>query len=52
VKQAEAAAKTLGINLKLIKARSPDDFESAFATMDKERTRAVNFAGPLVIINF
>jgi putative tryptophan/tyrosine transport system substrate-binding protein len=52
VKQAQTAAKTLGIELELLEARSPGDFDAAFATIDREGTRALLIlVDPMFIIN-
>jgi len=45
LRQAEAAARTLGVRLQTLKARSPHELDSAFAAMTRER------AGALVILN-
>src|SRR5262249_16760079 len=37
----KAAAKSLGVQLQLLEARGPDDFEGAFAAMAKERAGAL-----------
>jgi putative ABC transport system substrate-binding protein len=37
----KAAAKSLGVQLQLLPARGPDDFEGAFAAMAKERAGAL-----------
>ena len=37
----EVAARTLGLQLQLVPARSPDDFVSAFTAMAREHTEAV-----------
>jgi putative ABC transport system substrate-binding protein len=53
VKQAEAAARTLGIELQLLECRSATDFDGAFAAIEKEGTRALLILlDPLFIINF
>jgi putative ABC transport system substrate-binding protein len=41
VTETEAAARTLGVRLQLVPARSPDDFDSAFATMTREHADAL-----------
>ena len=44
-KETEAAARTLGVQLRILEARGPDEIESAFATMARERTRALLVLG-------
>src|SRR5215469_17257730 len=52
VKQITAAAHTLGVDLQLLEARTPDDFEAVFAAIDREKTRALLIMGdPLFAIN-
>lgn len=41
VREAKAAAQTLGVDLVAVEARGPDDFERAFAVMSKERVAGV-----------
>ena len=41
VEQAKLAARSLGVELLLLEARSPDEFEGAFAAMAKERVGAL-----------
>ena len=41
LKETEAAARTLGVQLQLVEVRGPDDFDRAFSTMTKERTEAL-----------
>jgi putative ABC transport system substrate-binding protein len=38
IKGITAAANTLGVELQLLEARSPNDFESVFAAIDREKT--------------
>ena len=45
LRQAEAAARALGVRLQTLEARSPHELDSAFAAMTRER------AGALVILN-
>ena len=40
-KEVEASAKTLGVKFQAFKARTPEDIESAFKSMVKERTDAL-----------
>jgi putative tryptophan/tyrosine transport system substrate-binding protein len=41
VKETEVAAQTLGVQLQLVPAGGPDDFDSAFAAMNRERAEAL-----------
>ena len=41
VRRAQDAARTLGIRLQLLEARSPDEIDSAFAAMTRERAGAL-----------
>src|SRR6516165_5223166 len=41
VREITAAAHTLGVELQLLEARTPNDFEVAFAAIDREKTRAL-----------
>lgn len=41
VREAKDAARTLGVDLVVVEARGPDDFERAFALMTKERVTGV-----------
>jgi putative tryptophan/tyrosine transport system substrate-binding protein len=53
VRQAEAAAKSLGVELELLETRSAKEFDPAFATMEADGTRALLILlDPLFIINF
>ena len=45
VQRIEAAARSTKLNIKLFKARGPDDFESAFGAMVNERAGAVLIVG-------
>jgi ABC-type uncharacterized transport system substrate-binding protein len=40
VKRAEAAARTLGVQLQFVEARGPDEFDRAFSAMARERADA------------
>ena len=40
--QTEAAARALGVQLQLLEARSPDEFDGAFAAMTRERAGALS----------
>jgi len=49
-KEAQTAAQALGVRLQDLEVRSPNDFESAFAAMTKERTGAlVVLPDPLIL---
>ena len=50
-KETEAAARTLGMQLRILQARGPDEIESAFATMARERTRALLVLGDPVFFS-
>jgi putative ABC transport system substrate-binding protein len=39
--EVKVAARSLGVQLQILEARGPDDFESAFATMTRERVGAL-----------
>jgi putative ABC transport system substrate-binding protein len=41
VKETEIAAQALGVQLQLVPAGGPDDFDSAFAAMSRERAEAL-----------
>jgi ABC-type uncharacterized transport system substrate-binding protein len=41
IKEVKVAARSLGLQLQLVEARGPDDFDSAFAAMTKERVGAL-----------
>ena len=41
VKQTESVAQVLGAQIQPVQVRRPEDFQSAYATMIKERARAV-----------
>jgi putative tryptophan/tyrosine transport system substrate-binding protein len=41
IKNVEAAAQSLGVELRLLEARGPDEFDGAFAAMAKERAGAL-----------
>jgi len=52
VREITAAAHTLGVELQLLEARTPNDFEAVFAAIDREKTRALLIMGdPLFAIN-
>jgi putative ABC transport system substrate-binding protein len=41
VRQAEVAARATGVALQLLEARAPEEFDTAFAAIDREATRAL-----------
>jgi putative tryptophan/tyrosine transport system substrate-binding protein len=41
LKEAEVAAKSLGVQLRILEARGPDEIDRAFAAVARERTRAL-----------
>ena len=41
VKETEAAARTLGVQLQLVEVQGPDEFDRAFSTMTRERADAL-----------
>ena len=45
VKEITAAARSLGVELQLLEARTPNEIEAAFAAIDKEQTRALLIMG-------
>ena len=45
VKEIIAAARSLGVELQLLEARTPNEIEAAFAAIDKEQTRALLIMG-------
>jgi putative ABC transport system substrate-binding protein len=49
VKQTEAAARTLGVQLQLVGVRGPDELDRAFSTMTRERADAlIVFPSPML----
>ena len=50
-RETEVAAQALGMQLRILEARGPDDFERAFAAMASERTRALLVLGDPVFIS-
>ena len=50
VAQATAAARTLGLQLQVLEARRPEDIESAFAAMSRERAGALLLIGDAMFI--
>ena len=45
VKEVETAARALGIRLQMVEARGPEEFDSAFAAMARERAEALLIGG-------
>ena len=45
IKEIKAAARSLGVELQLLEARTAKEFEAAFAAIDKEKTRALLILG-------
>jgi putative ABC transport system substrate-binding protein len=45
LREAEVAARPLGVRLQILEARSPDEFESAFAAMTRERVGSLLVLG-------
>jgi putative ABC transport system substrate-binding protein len=45
MKEVEAAARSLGIRLQHVEARGPEEFDSAFASMARERAEALLLGG-------
>jgi putative ABC transport system substrate-binding protein len=41
LREAQVAARTTGVELQLLEARAPNDFDAAFAAIDREGTRAL-----------
>jgi putative ABC transport system substrate-binding protein len=51
LKESEAAARTLGLQLQMLGARGPDDFDAAFAAMDRDRAEALLlFPSPMLYL--
>jgi putative ABC transport system substrate-binding protein len=50
VRETQAAAQALGVQLQLLEVRGPDDFESAFAAMTREHAEAlITLGDPLTV---
>ena len=45
LREAEVAARSLGVQLQVLDARGPDEFEMAFGAMSRERAGALNVLG-------
>jgi len=45
LRETEAAARALGVQLRILEARGPDEIDRAFAAMVKERTKALLILG-------
>ncbi len=50
-KETEVAARALGMQLRILEARGPDEIDRAFAAMAKERTKALLVLGDPVFIS-
>jgi len=50
-KEAEVAARALGVRLQFVEARGPDDFDRAFSDMTKARAGALTVLGSTMLIN-
>jgi putative tryptophan/tyrosine transport system substrate-binding protein len=49
LKNVKAAARSLGVQLQLLEARGPDEFDNAFAAMAKERVGALFVASEAML---
>ena len=45
LKEVEVAGRSLGVQLQILKAQGPEEFDSAFATMTRERAGALYVVG-------
>src|SRR6516164_5128405 len=53
VTEAKTAAERLGVELQLIEARAPNEFDAAFAAIDREGAQAlIILADPVFFMNF
>jgi ABC-type uncharacterized transport system substrate-binding protein len=50
LKQTEAAARAMGLRLQLLEARGPDELESAFAAMTRERAGALFVPADIIFV--
>src|SRR5438105_7291873 len=50
LKQTEAAARAMGLRLQLLEARGPDELESAFVAMTKERASALFVPADIIFV--
>ena len=50
-KEAEVAARALGMRLQFVEVRGPDDFDRAFSDMTKARAGALTVLGSTMLIN-
>ena len=50
-KEAEVAARALGVRLQFVEVRGPDDFDRAFSDMTKARAGALTVLGTTMLIN-
>ena len=48
LKEVEVAARSLGVQVQVLQAREPDEFESAFAAMTREHASALLLLGDLM----
>jgi putative ABC transport system substrate-binding protein len=51
LREAEAAARALGVRLQVLEARAPHEIDTAFAVMTKERTRALVILADAILYN-
>jgi putative ABC transport system substrate-binding protein len=51
LREAEAAARALGVRLQALEARAPQEIDSAFAAMTKERAGALVVLGDAILYN-
>jgi len=50
LQQTEAAARAMGLKLQLVQARGPDEFDTAFDTMSKERAGALFVPADIIFV--
>jgi putative ABC transport system substrate-binding protein len=51
LREAEAAARALGVRLQALEARAPQEIDSAFAAMTRERAGALVVLGDAILLN-
>ena len=51
MREAEAAARAVGVRLQALEARTPQEIDSAFAAMTKERAGALVILGDAILYN-
>jgi putative ABC transport system substrate-binding protein len=51
LREAEAAARALGVRLQIVEARTPQEIDSAFAAMTRERAGALVVLGDSIFTN-